>query len=136
MELKLIRREFTDKSTIGELYVDDDAMQTCYTLEDVVRAEKVKGETAIPVGKYEVICTYSPRFKRDLPLLLKVPNFEGVRIHPRNDSSNTEGCILVGLDKMKDRIQRSRDAFNTLYAQIKEARSYGEQVWITIEGNP
>lgn len=130
----MVRTTFTDKSTIGEIYVDD--TYECVSLEDVVRDEKVKGETAIPQGKYEVICSYSPRFKRDLPLLLRVPNFEGVRIHPGNQASDTEGCILVGLDKMTDRVQRSRDAFNALYAQIREARSYGEEVTLTIEGNP
>lgn len=134
MEIKLVRTTFTDKSTIGEIYVD--GTYECFSIEDTVRDEKVKGETAIPKGKYEVICSYSPRFKRDLPLLLRVPNFEGVRIHPGNQASDTEGCILVGLDKMTDRVQRSRDAFNALYAQIREARSYGEEVTLTIEGNP
>lgn len=131
MELKLIRREFTNKSTIGDLYVDD--IWEAYTLEDVVRPVKIKGETAIPTGRYEILCTHSPRFKRDMPRLQRVPGFEGVLIHAGNDKTDTEGCILVGFDKMKDRIQRSRDAFNALYSQIREARSYGEQVWITIE---
>ena len=39
------------------------------------------GKTAIPSGQYEVTVTWSARFSRPLPLLLRVPDFEAVRIH-------------------------------------------------------
>ena len=79
---------FSEKSTIGKLVVDDTFF--CYTLEDKDRYletnpdGKVYGETAIPRGKYQVVIDYSQRFKRELPRLLHVPGFEGVRIHPGN----------------------------------------------------
>jgi len=92
IEVKRIHR--TEKSTIGEMYVD--GVFQCYTLEDKEREVKIKSETAIPKGTYDVIINMSNRFKKEMPLLLKVPNFEGVRIHSGNTNHDTEGCILVG----------------------------------------
>lgn len=131
MNLKLKRTEFTDKSTIGELSIDNQFF--CYTLEDVVREEKIKNETAIPAGEYEVTVTYSPRFKRYLPLLIDVPNFSGVRIHPGNTDRDTEGCILVGTTKGEDFIGNSRAAFNKLYPIVVHATQNSGKVFIEIE---
>jgi hypothetical protein len=69
----------------------------CETLEDASTTTKIKGESCIPVGKYEVQITMSNRFKKMLPLLIDVPNFEGVRFHGGNTEADTEGCILVGM---------------------------------------
>lgn len=95
MELTLTRTVFLEDRTIGELSVGD---FHCYTLEDAVRPEgiKIRGETAIPAGRYAIMVTMSPRFNRRLPLLMGVPNFSGVRIHGGNRPAHTEGCILVG----------------------------------------
>lgn len=119
MKLKLDRQTYTDKATVGRLYVDDKF--ECFTLEDVVRPKKIYGETAIPTGTYKVVVTMSPRFKRKLPLLLDVPGFEGIRIHPGNTAEDTEGCILVGLSEGKDRVNESRKAFQALYDKIVSA---------------
>jgi hypothetical protein len=131
MNLVLERTDFTDKSTIGELYHDDEFL--CFILEDVVREEKIKNETAIPYGKYEVVVTYSPRFRRNLPLLLDVPNYSGVRIHPGNKASDTEGCLLPGTRKGTDFVFESKKAFDSLYKRIDKALKAGEEVVITIE---
>ena len=73
MELRVERTDFSENSTIGKLYVDDQF--ECYTLEDKVRPVKIKGKTAIPEGRYEVIINHSQRFNRLLPLFLDVPDF-------------------------------------------------------------
>lgn len=131
MKLTLPRTDFDAESTIGTLYVD--GKFECYTLEDAVRdGPKVYGKTAIPVGTYEVRITYSNHFKRDLPLLMDVPGFEGVRIHPGNTADDTEGCILVGRTKAIDRINNSRDAFDSLYAKILAAWFRKEPITITV----
>ena len=107
----------TDNSTIGELSID--GVFECFTLEDKERLVKIKSETAIPKGNYKVIINKSNRFKRLLPLLLNVSNFEGVRIHPGNTNHDTEGCILVGRTKSKDFVGQSRKAFESLFAKMK-----------------
>lgn len=110
----------TDNSTIGELLID--GIFECFTLEDKERPVKIKGETAIPKGTYKVIINESNRFKRLLPLLINVPNFEGVRIHSGNSNHDTEGCILVGQTRNKNYIGQSRKAFNKLFKKMEVAK--------------
>jgi hypothetical protein len=127
MKLTLKREPSTTKSTPGKLYVD--GVFECYTLEDVVRPSKIYGETAIPAGTYKVIISMSNRFKRLLPLLLNVPNYEGIRIHPGNTDKDTEGCILPGVTRSVDFVGNSRVAFDALFAKMQKADS----IEITIE---
>ena len=109
MIVKVVRTFKGSEYTIGKLYIDDNYF--CDTLEDVVRSgEKVYGQTAIPAGKYKVKKTYSPRFKKKLPEILNVPGFSGVRIHSGNTAKDTEGCLLLGLNKAKGAVLCSQDA--------------------------
>jgi hypothetical protein len=122
MILHLVRRYFSEVSTVGTLYVDGEFC--CWTLEDRTReGPKVPGETAIPEGTYKVVITPSVRFKRDLPLLQEVPGFSGIRIHPGNTAEDTEGCILVGQyhEIGSDAVGRSRLAFDALFAKLRQA---------------
>ena len=129
MELQVKRTDFTDNSTIGELSVN--GQFECYTLEDKVRPVKIAGKTAIPAGRYEVIIDFSQRFGRLLPLLLNVPDFEGVRIHPGNTAADTEGCILVGEEKSQDLVGQSRAAFDRLFAKLSAAAEK-EKIYLEI----
>jgi len=88
--------------TLGRLKT---TIRSFWTMEDTVREVegvavekwKIKGETAIPAGTYDLILTFSPRFQKMLPLLVDVPGYSGVRIHAGNGPKDTEGCILIGL---------------------------------------
>lgn len=128
MDIRLIRRWFTDKSTVGELFINDEFL--CFTLEDKIRDEKIKGQTAIPYGNYNVTIDFSNRFQRLMPHILDVPNFEGIRIHAGNTDRDTEGCILVGFTKGKDFVGKSRDAFTDLFEILNNAQ---EEIMISIE---
>jgi hypothetical protein len=127
MILTLKRLHKTDRSTIGELSID--GKFECYTLEDVEREVKIKSETAIPKGTYKVIINESVRMKKLLPLLLQVPNFEGVRIHSGNTNHDTDGCILVGTTRSKDFVGNSRLAFEKLFKKMQTAKD----ITLTIE---
>ena len=140
MELRLQREASTDQATLGALFLDDERF--CWTLEDPVRADpdpatpaneaKIPGRTAIPAGRYEVVLTVSPRFKRELPLLVGVPGYSGVRIHAGNRAEDTEGCILPGYERGRDFVGRSREAEAALIYRLAAARTRGEAVHITV----
>lgn len=134
MRLMLYRDTFTEESTVGELSVDGEFF--CYTLEDYDRkmedgGKKEYGKTCIPRGTYDVVIDFSPKYNKDMPHVLSVPGFEGVRIHSGNVAADSEGCILVGSTKSKDFIGNSVVTFNKLMTLMDEA--YTKAVPITLE---
>ena len=139
MQLTVAREPSTEESTPGRLLVND--VFECFTLEDRVRevpgvqvaAWKVPGRTAIPVGSYSVVIDPSTRFDKDMPHILDVPGFDGVRIHSGNTSADTEGCILLGQNRNgPDEVYNSRAAFNAFFPKLQQAIRDDETVTITI----
>jgi hypothetical protein len=135
MKLELKRVALRDTYTIGKLYID--GVYFCDTLEDRVRdlnkngifdngEKKVKGETAIPYGLYEVVWAYSPRFKRYTPRLLNVNSFSGVLIHAGNTAKDSEGCILLGQNKVVGKVINSKMYVDKLYPIIRDACKNGK----------
>ena len=146
MKLKLIRKFKGTEYTIGDLFIDGIFFSNI--LEDVVRGltdknddgdfddkgeGKVYGDTAIPAGKYEVVITYSNRFKKYLPLLLNVPGYEGIRIHGGNSAVDTHGCLLPGINNIKGKVTKSKETTELLISKIKDSIDNGELVTMTIE---
>lgn len=128
--------------TIGNLYVNGEFY--CNILEDTVRdlnkngtfdcgELKIKGHTAIPYGEYEIKVTYSPKFKRNLPLLLNVKHFEGIRIHRGNSNRDSSGCLLPGENTKKGMVLNSTKYELELTRMIEECNKKGEKVTIKIE---
>lgn len=131
MELLLTRKPSLDGCTLGQLFVD--GKWDCFTLEDAVRTgPKIQHETAIPAGRYRVLITRSERFGRMLPILLDVPGFTGIRIHPGNTAADTSGCILVGHASSVNSVLDSHLAMNALQPKIAAALAQGVDVFITI----
>lgn len=137
--------------TIGHLSIDNNSFK-CDTLEDPNRdlnkngvfdngEVKINGNTAIPFGRYQILMNVvSPKFSKypqyafcegKLPRLMNVPNFQGVLIHIGNTVADTEGCILVGYNKVKGKVINSTIAFRELYKIMKESFDKGEEIWIT-----
>jgi len=123
--------------TIGKMAIDEKYF--CNTLEDKVRdltkESKVFGRTAIPAGTYRVTMTYSPKFKRVMPLINGVPQFEAIRIHPGNKAEDTEGCILVGENTVIGGLTNSRKWSNELNKRIQNAIDKKENVYITLKND-
>ena len=139
----LVKREYKKKDyTIGKMYINEEYF--CDTLEDTDRGleqgmslselKEVKeyGCTAIPNGRYQVAYTYSPRFKKNLPLLLNVPAFDGVRIHSGNTHKDTEGCILLGENKAVGKVLNSRKTMDEFLHILNPAIEACEDIWIKI----
>ena len=71
---------------MGKIYAGDRFI--CYSLDPRV----------LNPGTYNLTVTYSPKFKRDLPLIIgaTVGPERGMRIHSGNTLADSKGCILVG----------------------------------------
>ena len=153
MKLTLKRRYKCKDYTIGDLYLN--GKKFCDTIEDTDRgltsemsaqeiAEKKKhGVTAIPTGVYTIqMGVVSPKFKNKswatqcggkLPRLLNVNGFSGVLIHVGNSASDTEGCLLVGENKVKGQVINSTETFNKLMTQLVLAWYRDENISIEIK---
>ena len=138
MILNLVRTWKTAKSTIGLLYayLDNDMENSIfrfYTLEDVERAVKIKGQTAIPTGSYEIVWDWSKKFQKQVLMLKDVHNFDRIYIHAGVKAEDTEGCILCGLIRKDDLIVMSAPAVSAVYHEVGEALKKGEKVIINIK---
>ena len=141
MELLLERKYLKTNYVIGNLYLN--GKYYCNILEDAVRdinkngtfdcgEFKISGHTAIPYGKYEIQVTYSPKFKRKLPLLLNVKHFEGIRIHRGNTEKDSAGCLIPGENTKRGMVLNSTKYELELTNLIESANRKGEKVIIEI----
>ena len=133
MRLTLKRIANRKDYCIGKLYIN--GKYFCDTLEDVdrglddsmseddIKQIKIKGQTAIPVGIYTVLLTYSPKYKKVMPLINNVKGYSGIRIHSGNSSKDTEGCLLVGKNTVVGRLTDSRNTFNALFKRLLQKGS-------------
>ena len=149
MEIRIDRAWKKRDYTISRVFVDGqrfgDGRNWCNALEDTDRgltsdmsvdevlAVKVKGQTAIPAGRYQIEMTYSPKFKKDMPHVCGVKGFTGVRLHPGNSNKDTEGCILFGVNDKVGWISNSTYWTGLLISKISDALKKGEKVYITIK---
>lgn len=141
MKLTLNRRFKAPEYTIGDLYID--GQWFCNTLEDTdrdlsqdmlltyIQNKKIKSQTAIPTGTYKVdMDTVSPKysnyskypyakqFSAKMPRLLNVKGFEGILIHAGNTQKDTDGCILVGINKVKGQVINSQATWKKLMSVL------------------
>lgn len=137
-ELKVVRFEFTEESTISELYLNgtlfcfciedyDRGLDSLMKLEDI-KAAKVKDLTAIPIGHYNVTLFTSPKHGPNTPLLHNVPGFDMVEIHNGNYVSNSSACLLVGSGHTKNMVTNSRVTLERLKDELKKYNTITIQI--------
>lgn len=142
MEIKLIRKYYQAKYTIGRLYVNNRFFSDCLEPPSLHLTErsalgtiliaKYKGYRAIPTGRYRILITRSRRFGRWLPLLMNMKGFEGIRIHAGNKPEDTRGCILLGFNRRKGYVLDSTRCVLTLVKMMTEAIAKGEKVFVEV----
>lgn len=139
--------------TIGHLYIDgkyfcdtledpDRGLTSSMSLSDITKI-KVKGDTCIPYGEYTVsLDVVSPKYsnltkykyasiaKGKMPRVLNVKGFDGILIHAGNTQRDTEGCLLVGENKVKGQVINSQATWKNLYTKLQEAKAKGETIKI------
>jgi hypothetical protein len=149
MKLKVIRFSSQADCTNGLLFEDSDIglLFLGYTLEDEHRALKVKGETRIPCGTYNINLRneggFHSRYSKRFPGIHKgmlevcdVPNFKFVLVHCGNTDEHSSGCLLVGDSQennviIKDGfVGKSTNAYKRIYPNIARKLELGEEVTI------
>jgi len=146
MNLKLKRDVRSKTFTLGTFYVNGTRLgftceDTDRTLEDdkdndgnsIDEGEKIKGQTAIPLGTYKVILSFSHRFQKVMPEVLGVPNFTGIRIHGGNTDADTLGCPLLGSMRTQTGVANCKVVNDRLISMLQDAEDRGETVWLTVE---
>ena len=125
MRLTLIRIANRPTYCIGKLYID--GKWFCDVIEDTDRglSDEMAEEEIIKkkVGIYPVYLTYSPKYKKKMPLIDNVKGYSGIRIHSGNTSKDTEGCLIVGKNKEVGKVLESRKTYNTLFKKLVQANS-------------
>lgn len=130
--IDIFRFSDNGESTLGLLFLN--GQFRCYTLEDGFKVDKIKGETRIPAGTYQLgiqenVTPLTERYRSkhnwfENHLHVKdVPNFTSVYIHIGNTDENTDGCLLVGdsIDNnamKKGFLGSSTNAFKRIYEEI------------------
>lgn len=110
---------------------EDRGLTSTMSVDEILRRKK-KGQTAIPTGRYRVLWTYSPRFKKMMPLVDGVPGYAGIRIHAGNKAKDTEGCLLLGRNTEVGAVTNSRYWTGKVCAMIEKACKDKEEVTINI----
>lgn len=142
--LVLVKRIFNcSKYCISHIYVD--GVYVCDGIEDTDRMldssmsetyiykKKVPAQTAIPIGKYKLTLNIiSPKFSKKqyymdvckgrVPRVLAVKGFDGILIHVGNTEKDSAGCLIVGYNKVKGKVLYSKQAFEKLYAILKQSK--------------
>lgn len=146
MELEVLRISSQVDSTSGILFDVTGGQRKflCYTIEDEYRATKVRGETRIPEGTYELtlrtaggfhsryLKKYGAKFHKGMIYVNNVPNFEWILWHTGNTDESTMGCLILGSTQTENITTKdgfvgaSVKAYKRVYPAIAEAIQKGK----------
>ena len=99
-KITLIRNRREGKAVYGQLTFEMRNRE--YNMETFSMPSLENADYLIPAGTYPIERTWSPRFKKFLPLIENVPDREGIRIHRGTIPEHSKGCILLDLAGMSN----------------------------------
>ena len=116
--IKLIRTKKDNKAIRGTLSYQMRNRE--YELETFTSPTLENADYLIPAGTYPVENTWSPKFKKFLPLIMDVPDRDGIRIHKGTIPEHSKGCVLLDLAVMSNiSVLFNQLAFEDEKAQIE-----------------
>ena len=118
INLLLIRQEFTEEATMGELFLNGERM--CDTLE-LPWKNNQRNISCIPEGEYKARLRLARESaSRDyLHLLVQdVKNRSHILFHRGNTAKDTKGCVLVGQGSQQNIVYNSTLAMDLLIKEI------------------
>jgi hypothetical protein len=122
VNLLLIRDDFSEKSTLGKLFLNGERF--CDTLE-LPWLDNQRSISCIPEGEYKVRLRLARESATRDYLHLLVQDVQGrsyILVHIGNYPKDTKGCILVGQSRQQDAVYNSTLAMELL---IKEVLNLG-----------
>jgi len=149
MKIEVLRVSSDVDSSSGLVFdITEGRKFLCYSLEDEYRNEKVKHETRVPAGTYQILlrkeggfnARYAKKygdFHKGMLHVQDVPGFQYILIHTGNTDEHTSGCLIVGDSQENNQllkngfIGKSVQAYKRIYTPIAEALENGEEVTIT-----
>ena len=97
IKIQLQRTRRKGKAIVGSMTIPFSRFPIKEDEQDATVATLENADYIIPAGTYHLVRTFSPKFKKQLPLLEDVPDREGIRIHRGSIPEHSKGCILVDM---------------------------------------
>lgn len=136
LEIELKRLFDNQWCTIGALSMPQ---MVCSTIE-LPNSPYLGSKVRIPAGRYRMRLYNSPRWGKDVPLLVDVPDRTFIEIHPSNYAIRPsdgkcllEGCIALGTNPSSVSIDNSTATFNEFMGHISPDLWKEGEIWLTIK---
>jgi hypothetical protein len=115
IEITVLRDTFTGLSVTSEVLYN--RTQRWFGIEPPNRPGPKP--YCIPPATYKIALSPSSHFDMVVPVVLGVPNFTGIEIHPGNFPRDTHGCLCIGEERGPDDVTQSRAAFDDLMSKLQ-----------------
>lgn len=130
--MKLLKRIDRGAQGIFGQFINDDGATICETLEHAYQDYSGKWVPKLPSGNYSCVRGIH-RLKDMVPFeTFEITGVEGhvnILFHPGNYNEDSEGCVLMGKERVGNMITESRDTWSQWMAVMVGIDSFQLQVF-------